>query len=225
MTTTTTTPTHIATLLAALDDPEPKEVISREEWERRHTAAAQDRRRIERRENAESDMRTIPEEFAWAIKDGWQGLLVQRCNLSVDRIKGALETTGDVLLRGPSGAGKTSLAVAIMRRRIEKGQRGRFVPTIDLRRAHADQVRDRESWKFVNDIVGKSLVLLDDIGFELAGGTAAAVCDMVYSRRGNSRTNIWTTAFSDEQLAQHYGDGTRRRLTESGRVTVVELGA
>lgn len=216
-------PRPIADLLASLDMPR-TDALTREEWAERHRAADADLREVERAEGIRRALSTVPLEFRWVLEDGWKRLLLARCKLAPEAIKDALESTGDILVRGPSGKGKTSLAVAILRRRIEAGARGKFVSTIDALHAHKHQERSEQAWKAYRGTLESSLVLLDDIGFELAGGSAAATCEIVGKRR-QGYANIWTTAFSDEQLSQHYGDGIRRRLTEAGRVTVVEVGA
>jgi DNA replication protein DnaC len=218
-----TDPAPIRDLLAAIESPAE---LTRDEWVKKHQSAEEDLRKVEKAESAERDLRTVPAEFGWVLRPNWQKLLIDRTKFSkdaVERIRAAIHSTGDVLVRGPSGYGKTSLAVAILRRRIASGARGRFVSSVELSQAHAQQERADKAWKFMQAAQATPLVLLDDIGFELAGNKPSAVCDLVYHRR-TGLANIWTTAFSDEQLSQHYGDGIRRRLTETGRVTVVEIG-
>lgn len=65
------------------------------------------------------------------------------------------------------------------------------------------------------------LLLLDEIGGESKTATNA-VKDVIWERVDNDLPTWVTTGFKGEQLAEMYGDGAFRRLTEGA--TIVQLG-
>lgn len=213
----------IAAALAAIDGTREGPSMTREEWALSIADADVEARKAERIEMARRDLRSVPREFQWLLHPGWQELLLQRCKLPKEAIKAALRypRSSNVFIRGASGSGKTSLAVAILRRWIEHGARGHFVSSLYAARDVADAARSARAQAAHMTAIKAPVLLLDDIGFELACAGAGAVCELVGMRR-DGFANIWTSAFSDEQLRQHYGDGIRRRLTEA-RVHIVEI--
>lgn len=126
-----------------------------------------------------------------------------------------------VLLRGPSGAGKTSLAVAMMRTWArQKAERAMFVLATDLANCK-DRSRLGHEPEVIEAAVAAPLLVLDDVGTE-AHAPGSAVVEVVFHRHAHAKPTIVTTWLADEALSQRYGDGFARRLLE--RVRIVECG-
>ncbi len=124
-----------------------------------------------------------------------------------------------MVFSGPSGAGKTSLACACLRERIPHGL---FVSAIKLGTARIQHSAGDGEAALVQRAMTVPLLLLDEVGGEQKTATNA-VKDVIFARYDADLPTWITTGFRLSQLAEMYGDGTSRRLTEN--VYVVHLGA
>ncbi len=131
-----------------------------------------------------------------------------------------------VVFVGPAGSGKTSLAVAMFQAHLASGRSGshrsRFAHSYILSTARAQTKLGQGEAEAVEEAIGASLLLLDDIGNK-PETVLSAVQDVVFNRHANERPTWFTTAFTQNELAVKYGDGTARRIYE--RALVVRLGA
>lgn len=183
-------------------------------WE----CAEHERELADRRAAEASAESSIPKRFAWARLDAPE--------LRV-RVKGAspLETLAERILRGanaivagPSGTGKTSLAVACLR---ERGRRGLYVPAIRLATARRQHSLGDGEAGLVERAARASVLLIDDLGTE-ADERSSAVIDVVFERHDAERPTWITTGLSSREIGKRYGSGFLRRLLDGA--AIVRLG-
>jgi DNA replication protein DnaC len=126
----------------------------------------------------------------------------------------------NVLLRGPAGVGKTTLAQHLGLRALEKGHSVRFcsLPSAlaDLMRQESLPATERRLRRYV----APDLLILDELGYIPADGRAADLLFHIVSRRHEQRSivittnlayKLWTTVFHDatclaalvDRFAQH----------------------
>lgn len=182
------------------------------------TCSSAERVRDVERESRDRALATIPQRYAWAALG--TPLLAERVRASSDlkslseRILGA----ANAILSGPSGAGKTSLGCACLRARPG----GEYVSALRLGVARIQSAAGQGEASLVERCMSARLLLIDEVGGE--GKTATnAVRDVVFARHDADLPTWITTGFGREQLAEMYGDGFVRRITEGA--VVVRLGA
>jgi DNA replication protein DnaC len=127
-----------------------------------------------------------------------------------------------LVFAGTSGAGKTSLAVACLRRWVRQEARPAvFVHAYALGAARIQHAAGHGEPEIVDRAMKCPMVLLDDLGGEreMAG---SAVPDVIFVRHAADRPLWVTTGFTHGQLVKRYGTGIVRRLTE--RAKVIQLG-
>lgn len=166
--------------------------------------------------------------------------LSARVALDPERIGKAIQSppTRNLLLMGPTRAGKTTLAVAMLFAwvRAEPRRRGAlFVASRDLAKARSRyRLGDGEA-PLVERMLAAPLVLLDDLGQE-ANDRDGCISDIVYGRY-DTRRPTWITSgidlpsgTEDDQLrgfaaalASRYDGGFVRRILEAGKP--IRLGA
>lgn len=83
---------------------------------------------------------------------------------------------GVLVFAGPTGLGKTYIAVAALRKVIDSGMSGTFITSREL----CDDLRERAydtaaAREYLADLRGKNLVVLDDFGRERLGGAEGSV--------------------------------------------------
>ncbi len=176
----------------------------------------------------------VPPRFRWARLDmcpfappGGAGDVVRRDALRlVQGFRGAM-----LVLRGDSGSGKTSLAVAKL---LSDSDGGVFVGCELL-------APDAESQELVPALLARAhsapVVLLDDVGADLSGAPADSglasyrgarvrrLLRQLHNMRhaGSRQRVILTTALKDSAIERSYGDDVLRRMTEAGDTLVVSL--
>ncbi len=134
-----------------------------------------------------------------------------------------------MLLCGPPGRGKTHLAVAALRSRIEAGVRGQYAYVPDLlddirRRFNPDHAEDAQT--FVDRIASVPLLLLDDLGAEYHKRTrgdvdwaSERITAIVDRRLRNGLTTLVTTNIdSDGAMDDVLGSRAASRLGSYRRV-------
>jgi hypothetical protein len=140
--------------------------------------------------------------FAWA-EDAWQH----------DR----------VCLMGASRAGKTSLAVAMLRRWVSHANRpAAFVHAYRLGVARIIHPAGHGEPELVEFAMRAPLVLIDDLGGE-RDHTHSALPDVLVERHAENRPTWVTTGLTREQLVKRYGQGIVARVFE--RATMIRVGA
>ena len=165
---------------------------------------------------------TIPQKFRWATFDN--PLLASRCGskttaaakAAAKRLGGG-DVNGAILL-GAAGAGKTSLACAMLRSLIYTpvGFSGRFCSSIAL----ALSRRETEYGEAPLELgVAKqsSILVLDDLGQEPIRD-ADVMTEVIHARHNADLPTIVTTWQDEAGIQSRYGDGTARRLLEGAVV-------
>ena len=166
----------------------------------------------------------------------WQGIRLSSPELPAyvtgyatheDTARRFLDVPGPVILRGPTGAGKTTLACAMGRTLIDRAaeatstlhdrDRARkllFTSEMDL----AKSAKEAKSWQGDSPLVARairsSVLILDDLGQKPEDRTT--IIAEIIEERYRNRLPTWVTTFltSDEMIAL-YGAGTHRRLCEA----------
>lgn len=167
---------------------------------------------------------TIPEGFRWALQgvvnSGSSDLLRARV-ARLDRVSIlAASQSRKLVLVGKSGAGKTSLAIALGRIWVrDNAKAARFCMAQDLASARRRSPLGKEAPEVVEAMTARMLIL-DDLGTE-PHEKDSAVVDTVFRRSAEDRPTWVTTWLAPEAMAERYGEGFTRRVYERARV--VEL--
>jgi SpoVK/Ycf46/Vps4 family AAA+-type ATPase len=163
--------------------------------------------------------RTIPAMYDWAKLDAVElaRRVVSREPLHV--VGGRIVASPRVLLCGPAGAGKTSLAVACFRKRL--APKCVFATAFDVARARIQHRAGYGEAPSVEAALRASLLLLDDMGQESQGGSAS-VAEVIFERHARNMPTWITTGLSLSDIGRRYGDGILRRVAEGA--LIVQLG-
>ncbi len=128
-----------------------------------------------------------------------------------------------VTLCGSAGAGKTSLAVAVLYDRLRAGEtRCYFVDALSLSRARAEHPLGAGEAPIVKRAMTASTLVLDDVGTERQDLTGA-VTDVIFKRHSQGRFTVITTGQTWEAIAERYGHGIARRMFETDRIQLGEI--
>lgn len=131
----------------------------------------------------------------------------------IARAKAAAIALGSLVLSGPPGAGKTSLAAALMRFIFEQHSHRRvlWVSALKLCRARAAHKLGDGDPPLVQAAMRAELLVLDDLGQEKRNDLNP-ITDVLFERE-EDRSPTWiTTGFSAEEIASMYGGGVLRRV-------------
>lgn len=161
---------------------------------------------------------SIPPRYGWARLSAPELAQRVKAREPIGAIAKRVLASERVVFAGPSGAGKTSLAIACLRERIPHGI---FVSAIKLGTARIQGRAGDGEAGLVERAMTAPLLLLDEVGGESKTATNA-VKDVIWERLDNDLPTWITTGFRGEQLSEMYGDGAFRRMTEN--VTIVQLG-
>ncbi|MBP2637767.1 MAG: replication protein DnaC [Firmicutes bacterium] len=120
-----------------------------------------------------------------------------------------------LILRGPCGTLKTSIAVAILQELIATNRRGFFVgmPSL-LDTIFTLTKKNTEEWvNFENKLRNTQLLVIDDLGAEYQNGWVLNKVDAIVSERYNRcRATIITTNMTSEQMKSTYAERVIDRL-------------
>lgn len=187
--------------------------------------------RAQRQEGLRASYATIPPMFRETTFEN-VGARVRKGALDHARAAtDALEATPRVILSGPPGCGKTSLASCMLRRLIDRAlepdatiehwRRASsilFVDAHDLAGARAAAPLGSEA-PLVKRAFGVSVLVIDELGGEPEKIPRNAIPDVLHKRHKDpSRWTIVTTGLATSVLADLYGGGIVRRLFEGAAV-------
>lgn len=161
--------------------------------------------------------RTIPPAFRWARLDAPE--LTSRVDppAAIAAARGVVREPC-LLFRGPSGAGKTSLAVALLRERVRAtGEPALMSLAFQLSVARIQHRAGEGEAPPVAAAMRAPMLLLDDIGQE-QNTAVNPIADIVQHRWAHELPTWVTTGLSREELGARYGGGVARRLFERARI-------
>jgi DNA replication protein DnaC len=124
-----------------------------------------------------------------------------------------------VVLMGPTSAGKSSLAVAMLRARKDLG--ARFVDCMRLGTARIQHRAGDGEAPAVEAAMLAKFALLDELGGERHTQNSA-VGEVIHERHAQKRPTWFTTGQTPEELSARYGTGEVRRVFEGA--VVIKLG-
>lgn len=174
---------------------------------------------------------SVPDRYRWA--EMGTELFAKRVQATDKTIEVCRQAERSLLIVGESGVGKTSLAVAKLRhvlregyaaarslgfpKLIEERDRGAFrraagclfVSCQDIARSAGDPQVGAE---LVDRAAKATLLVLDDLGSETV---LSPVADLIHRRHDRMKETIYTTYHSKESLADRYGDGVVRRVSDA----------
>lgn len=163
----------------------------------------------------------IPVRYRWATVNSPE---LRRRVVPEQAIARAVAAAGasSLVLLGPAGSGKTSLACAVLR--AEASRRGIYAGTYTTAFALAKARQEHKLGDGEAPIIERAckarLLLLDELGAELGRNTA--VQEVFCARHDAELPTIYTSGQSVEELIQRYGDMVARRLLQGA--TVIHLG-
>ena len=124
-----------------------------------------------------------------------------------------------VTLLGDAGAGKTSLAVAILRRNLVKHGGELFVKAPALAVARSLHPLGQGEAPLVAQALSTRFLVLDELGLESSQPAHASLIGEVIDTRHAARLpTVVTSGLTDKEIGARYGGGIARRLFEDALV-------
>lgn len=104
-----------------------------------------------------------------------------------------LERRQNLVLIGPTGVGKTGIALSLMRKAVQNGYRGRFIKAPDLFDELWSSVADRSSRKLLDHLSRLDLLAIDEMGYLNLRPEQCNLFFKLMEERYNRRSTILTT--------------------------------
>lgn len=144
------------------------------------------------------------EQFDWSVASGAPKAQIQElAHLAF------VERAENVVLLGPSGVGKTHIALALAHRAVMAGHKVRFISAADLMlQLAAAKAQGRLKEYFNRAVVGPKLLVVDEIGYLPFGRDEATLFFNLVAKRyergsmvltSNLPFTQWAGAFADDQ--------------------------
>lgn len=161
--------------------------------------------------------KTVPVRYAWTDVDAAELTARVTPATAIPWARGHVHDAW-MTFRGRSGAGKTSLAVALVRERLRvTGEAGIMVLAFRLANARIQHRAGDGEPLIVERALRAPFLLLDDIGQE-AMTPHNPIADIVQERDAEQLPTWITTGLTREEVGQRYGGGVARRVFETARV-------
>lgn len=120
----------------------------------------------------------------------------------------------NLLLRGPTGVGKTHASLAIARQAAEKGHAVIYGPAQVLLHQLEKEHFGRAEGNSEDMLLACDLLVLDDLGAEFASPFyVSCLYNLINTRMLEGRTIILSTNLNQNQLKERYGDQITSRIT------------
>ena len=126
-----------------------------------------------------------------------------------------------LVLRGPVGTLKTTLAVAVLQYCLHLGERALFLtmPSLIDSIFSAKAVSPEDWLRFESRLRQVPLLVLDDLGAEWGSSYVTSKIDAIFSERYNRRkSTIVTTNLAGQALRSRYPDRIIDRLRETTQI-------
>lgn len=179
-----------------------------------------------RREALRTFEKSLPPLYRWSRLD--HPLLSTRVKLA--SLPSETPRAKSVVLFGPAGAGKTSLAIALLRALLEhelltatlacddEGERiARRYKFAHAHRLAVARLGGPAETSELKAAIRAPVLVLDNLS-EASKIETNAIPDVIIERHAEDRTTWITTELKPEQLAKRYGGGIARRLFERAQV-------
>lgn len=184
--------------------------------------------RDELRDRLAPTVASVPARFRWAV-DAGVGDVAARVRADVELVRRGIENPPSswLVFTGPTGAGKTSLAVAMLAAWVRAGAFGRkgarFMEAAWLARARARYKLGEGEAPLVEQAIAAPLLVLDDLGAE-RDDRDGVLHDVVWER-SNAERPTWITCGLPGRtlddlaatLERRYDGGFARRVLETGK--------
>lgn len=155
-----------------------------------------------------SDLYLLPKALRWATLEAPELAARVRSKTAIELARTCLDVER-VVLFGPAGTGKTSLAVALGRAAMAaRDVTGMYLPTFDLDAWH----RERTDFELDERARQVPVLVLDEFGAE--DRKTSRIVALLHERHANGRQTIVASSLVPQQLAESYSDGVARRLFE-----------
>ena len=126
-----------------------------------------------------------------------------------------------LVLRGPVGTLKTTLAVAVLQYCLQLGERAMFLtmPSLIDSIFSAKAVSSEDWLRFESRLRQVPLLVLDDLGAEWGSGYVTSKIDAIFAERYNrKKSTIVTTNLAGQALQSRYPDRIIDRLRETAQI-------
>ena len=112
----------------------------------------------------------------------------------------------NLVLIGPTGVGKTGIAVGILLKALENGYRGRFVRAQDLFDDMYASLADRSTRKLINQLARLDLLVIDELGYLNLRPEQSNTFFKLMEERYQRRPTIITTNLDYEEWHHFLGN-------------------
>jgi len=124
---------------------------------------------------------------------------VQRAVLEELSLLGFMDRASNIVFIGPTGTGKTGLAIGLLRKALEHGNRGLFVNAQNLFDEMYASLADRSSRKLLNRLSKLDLLVIDEMGYlNLRPEQSNIFFKLMEERYGRKSTIITTNLCYDD---------------------------
>ena len=183
------------------------------------------RARDEMRDLVKGWRRVCPPRYADATFDGPHLAQRVRDRRALDVASALDDNSLPLVLMGPAGAGKTTLAAAVAARWITRQRKAaEFATAFDLATARVDHGKYGETPEIIDAARRVPLLLLDDVGNEPIRADSELV-PIIFRRHERELPTIITLSIGRLGVGQRYGDGFGRRVFEGAKVIEMSLPA